>query len=159
MSPTFTVGSFFRRVRSTFLFICSTTSTRTTDVHNILVTPENARNKNIDDCTKGFPFRLFRHFATQWMSKNPKGSPFYMFWQRDTVQKSQFQIFFGIFFKSPEDPYFNFFIFCNQLRFHKSQKVRFLQISALCIAPTLAVPGVFYFTLINDFHTSLCSSL
>ena len=37
MSPTLTVRSFFRRVRSTF---CSTTSTSTTDVQNILETPE-----------------------------------------------------------------------------------------------------------------------
>ena len=34
------------------------------------------------------PLRLFRYFATQWISKNPKGSPCYIFRHCDTVQKS-----------------------------------------------------------------------
>ena len=50
MSPTLTVGSFSRRVRSTFLFICSTTTTtttRTTDVQNTLETSEtHPKQKN-----------------------------------------------------------------------------------------------------------------
>ena len=49
------------------------------------------------DSTKGPPLRLFRYFATQWMSKNPKGSPFYIFRHCDTVQKSHLKIFTEIF--------------------------------------------------------------
>ena len=37
---------------------------------------------------EGPPLHLFRYFATQWMSKNRKGSPFYIFRHCDTVQKS-----------------------------------------------------------------------
>ena len=36
------------------------------------------------------PLHLFRYFATKWMSKNPQGSPFYIFRHCDTVQKSHF---------------------------------------------------------------------
>ena len=39
------MGSFFRRLRATFLFICSTSSTWTTDVQNILGTPEPGQNQ------------------------------------------------------------------------------------------------------------------
>ena len=37
---------------------------------------------------------------------------------------------------------FIFLIFCNQLEFHKAQRVPLLQFWALDIAPTLAVPGL-----------------
>ena len=50
--------------------------------------------RNFLDCTKGSPLHLFRYFATQWMSKTPKGSSFYIFWHCDTVQK-HFKIFFS----------------------------------------------------------------
>ena len=55
------------------------------------------------------PLHLFRYFATQWMSKNRKGSPFYIFRHCDTVQKSHLKIFLGNFFMSPKGPPFNFF--------------------------------------------------
>ena len=54
---------------------------------------------------KGHPFICFvRYFATQWMSKNRKGPPFYIFRHCDTVQKSHFQKFLGNFFMSPKVP-------------------------------------------------------
>ena len=61
------------------------------------------------------------------MSENSKGSPpFYIFRHCDTVQKSHFKIFLGNFFQSLKGPPFNFFfIFCNQLEFHKAQRVPF----------------------------------
>ena len=51
--------------------------------------------------------RLFRYFATQWMSKNPKGSPFHSFRHCDTVQKSHFKFFSEIF--NPKGPPLNVF--------------------------------------------------
>ena len=53
------------------------------------------------------PLHLFRYFATQWMSKNPEESPFYIFRHCDTVRKSHLN-FLGKFLKSPKGP-FNFF--------------------------------------------------
>ena len=71
------------------------------------------------------PLRLFRYFATQWMSKNPKGSPFYIFWHCDTVQKSHFKFFPEISKISQGSPLHFFFIFCNRLKFNKIQRVTF----------------------------------
>ena len=51
---------------------------------------------NFLDSNKGSPLRLFRYFATQWISKNPTGSPFYIFWHSDTVQKSHLNFFWGL---------------------------------------------------------------
>ena len=69
------------------------------------------------------PLHLYRHFVTQWMSKHPKGSPFYIFRHCDTVQKSHFN-FFWEFFSSPQRAALQFFfIFCNQLEFHKARRV------------------------------------
>ena len=45
----------------------------------------------------GLPFVFFRYYATQWMSKNPKVSPFHIFRHCDTVQKSHFKNFSDIF--------------------------------------------------------------
>ena len=112
MCPTLTVGSFLRRVRSTFLSIYSTTSTRTTDVHNILETPENVQNKNIDvpnlenrKHTKDPLFDVFFtpiFFSTMrleifWIA--PKGLPFVCF---DILQQKGCQ-------KIPKGPPFTFF--------------------------------------------------
>ena len=90
-----------QRDRSTFLFICSTSSTWTTDVHNILETPEHRpkqhrrpepRKHRIPpfvfftriffrryatffevflDSTKGSPLRLFRHNGCQKPQRVP----------------------------------------------------------------------------------------
>ena len=87
--------------------------------------------------TKGSPLRLFRYFATQWMSKNPKWSPFYIFRHCDTVQKSHF---FGFFKNLPRVP----------LYFHILQPTGVSQSPngppvppfTIDIAPTLAVPGL-----------------
>ena len=138
MCPTLTVGSFFRHERSTFLFICSTTSNRNNFEPQQLEPQKRVQNKKKKQNRRPEPrnhtkdpliaplffgtMRLFlkpfglhqrvppsffRHFATQWMSKNPKGSPFYIFRHCDTFQKSHFKIFFGIFFKSPKcSPHF-----------------------------------------------------
>ena len=55
------------------------------------------------------PLHLFRYFATQWMSKNPEVSPFYIFWQGDTVRKSHFLKFLGKIFKVTKGSPFKFF--------------------------------------------------
>ena len=126
MCPTLTMGSFFRRVRSTFLFICSTTSNlnnsnlksasktkrrNKTDVRNLEITlriPHSTLFSALCDFFETFwiaqtvPPSFFRHFATQWKSKNPKGPPFYIFRHCDTVQKSHFQNFFWEIFSSPQ---------------------------------------------------------
>ena len=44
-------------------------------------------------------FNILQHNGCQ---KIPKGPPFTFFWHCDTVQKSQFSIFLGNFFKSPK---------------------------------------------------------
>ena len=132
MSPTITVGSFFRRVRSTFLFICSTTSnlnnvkpqqrpTSTTPIsearpkrkektklvqkleNTLRILPWPHFFSALCDFFSFFglhqmvPLHFFRYFATQWMSKNRKGSPFYIFRHCDTVQKSHKKFFLEIF--------------------------------------------------------------
>ena len=71
---------------------------------------------------------FFRYFATQWMSKNsPPLLQFSALW------------FLRKFFKISQGFPLIFFIFCNQLEFHKAQRVPLLQFCALDIAPTLAV--------------------
>ena len=145
MCPTLKVGSFFRHERSTFLFLCSTTSNlnnsnlrsasktkrkNKTDVQNL----ENTKDPPITplfsalwDFLKLFglhqrvPLHLFRYFATQWMSKIAKGPPFYIFRHCDTVQKSHLKNFF----MSPKGPPSIFFILCNQPEFHKARRSPF----------------------------------
>ena len=106
MCPTITVGSFFRHERSTFLFICSTTSNLNNFKPQHLQPQKRVQNekkkqnrrpqprKHTKDPTLAplffgtmrlffevfwiapeAPLHLFRYFATQWMSKNCKGSP------------------------------------------------------------------------------------
>ena len=112
MSPT--IKGFFRRVRSTFLFICTTTSNLNNFKPQQLQAQKRVKNEkkkqnrrpeprkhskdppiaplffgtmtfwNVLDCTRG-PLHLFQYFAIQWMSKNLKGSPFYIFRHCDTV--------------------------------------------------------------------------
>ena len=72
---------------------------------------------------KGPPFICFDILKHNGCQKIPKGHPFYIFRHCDTVQKSHFKIFLGNFFQSSKDPPSIFFIFCNQLEFHKAQRV------------------------------------
>ena len=142
MCPTLTVGSLFRRVRSTFLFICSTTSNLNNSNLRSASKTERKNNRRpeprkhtlaplffstffeVFGLHQRVPLHLFRYFATQWMSKNRKGSPFYIFRHCDTVQISHFKNFFGKFFHVPKgSPLQFFFIFCNQLEFHKARRV------------------------------------
>ena len=79
------------------------------------------------NCTRGSPLHLFRYFATRWMSKIRKVSPFYIFRHCDTVQKSHLKIFFGKFFHVSKGSPLQFLkIFCNQLEFHKTRRVPLL---------------------------------
>ena len=70
--------------------------------------------KNFWIASQGPPF----NFATEWMLKNPKGPPFYIFRHCDTVQKSNF--FWG--FLSPKAPPFIFFHILQQTGVSKSPK-------------------------------------
>ena len=92
--------------RSTFLFICSTSSTLTTDLQKYSNRQNLVQNKNIDvqnlDNRGSFPF------ATQWRFLNGI-----------TVPKNDFSIFLMF----PKGPPSFFLKFCNQLAFHKTQRV------------------------------------
>ena len=151
MCPTLTVGNFFRRVRSTFLFICSTTSNlnnsnlksasktkrrNKTDVRNLEITlrilhsPTFFRHyatfSKLFDCTKGPPFIFFdilQHNGRQDVKKSQRASPFTFFGTVTVFKNLIFKIFLGNFFKSPKGSPQFFFIFCNQLEFHKARKV------------------------------------
>ena len=65
---------------------------------------------------KGLPFVCFDILQHNGCEKIPK-APFYIFRHCDTVQKSHF---FRKFCKISQRSPFNFFIFCNQLEFHKA---------------------------------------
>ena len=164
------VFSSVQRDRSTFLFSCSTSSTWTTDVQNILETPEPRPKQNIDvqnlENILRIPlwcfsleffglhqrvsilFCLLRYFATQWMSKNPKGSPLLHFSALWHCSKISFWNFFRKFLISQGSP-FNYFRILKPTGVSQSPKVPLLQFWALDIAPTLAVPGLFVFVLIT----------
>ena len=87
----------FKRVRSTFLFICSETTTGTTDVQNILEKSESRskqRNdvQNLENILRitlwlswGFSFRFFWHYETSGTICNT----IYIFRHCDTVQNSK----------------------------------------------------------------------
>ena len=126
---------FFRCVRSTFLFICSTASNpnnfepqqlepqkwsktkrrNKTDVQNLEITlrirhsPFFGTMRLFFGLHQRVPLHLFRHFATQWMSKNPKGSPFYNFFKSPNQAPLQFFSYFAISwsFTKPEGPPFS----------------------------------------------------
>ena len=68
------------------------------------------------------PPSIFSCFATSWSFTRFNGSPFYIFRHCDNVQKSHFH-FFWKFHKVPKGSHFNFFLICNQLEFHKAQRV------------------------------------
>ena len=91
------------------------------------------------------PFVCFDILQHNGCQKNPKGLPFYIFRHCDTVKKISFLIFFRKFLNLPRVSLI-FFIFCNQLEFHKVQRVPLSQFWALDIAPTLAVPCLLFFS-------------
>ena len=145
MSPTITVGSFIRRVRFTFLFMCSKSSTWTTDVQNILETPEprpKQKHRRPEPRLHRIPPLVFFTricFGTKrlfWtFLDSTKGSPSFVSIfcnimdveksQRhcDTVRKSHFKKFFGNFLKPLKGPSLFFFKFCSQLEIRKAQGV------------------------------------
>ena len=111
-----TVGSFFRGVRSTFLFICSTTSNLNNFEPQQLQPQKRVQNEKKKqnrrpqprkhtkdptlaplffgtmrlflDSTKGSPFVCFDILQHNGFQKIPKGPPFNIFQHCDTVQKS-----------------------------------------------------------------------
>ena len=139
MCPTLTVGSFFRRVRSTFLFICSTTSNLNNFEPQQLESQNASKTKRRNktdvqnlEITLRIPHSptFFRHYATFfgtfWIA--PKGPPFICFdilqhngcqkipkgppstfFGTVTLFKNLFKNFFGKFFQVPEGLPFNFF--------------------------------------------------
>ena len=159
-----------QRDRSTFLFICSTSSTWTTDVQNILETPEprpkqkhrrpEPRKHRIPPlvCFTRIFSSLCYFFEVFWIP--PKGLPFVCFdiLQHNGCQKNpkcpllHFSAFFSAshfnffwkFLKSPKGPPLIFFsYFATNWSFTRHKGSLLLQFWALDIAPTLAVPGLF----------------
>ena len=154
MSLTITVGSFFRHERSTFLFICSTTSNLNNFKPQQLQPQKRVQNEKKKQNRRPEPrkhtkdppiaplfFGTMRLFETFWIApficfdilqhngcqKITKGPPFYILRHCDTVQKSHFKIFLGN-FSCPQRVPLNFFSnFCNQLEFHKARRVPFFQ--------------------------------
>ena len=171
MSPTITVGSFFRRVRSTLLFICSTTSNLNNFKPQQLQPQkrvQNEKKKNKTDVqnlenTLRIPHSptFFRHYEIFLIA--PKGPPSFVSIFCNTMDVKKLQrvppfTFFGTvtlfknlikkfsweIFSCPQRvPLQFFFIFCNQLEFHKARRVPPFQFWALDMAPTLAVLGLF----------------
>ena len=153
MCPTLTVGSFFRRVRSTFLFICSTTSNLNNFKPQQLQPQKRVQNEKKKQnrrpeprkhtknphtaplffgtmrlfepfwsAPKGHPFICFDILQHNGCQKIAKGPPFYIFRHCDTVQKSQFKNFLGIFFMSPKGPPLIFFSFLQPAGVSQSPK-------------------------------------
>ena len=145
MCPILTVGSFFRRVRSTFLFICSTTSNLNNFKPQQLQPQKRVRNEKKKQNRRPEArkhtknphiaplfFGTMRLFETFWIApkgqhngcrKIAKGPPFYIFRHCDTVQKSYLKIFFWEIFSCPKgSPLHFFFNFCSQLEFHKARR-------------------------------------
>ena len=149
MCPTITVGSFFRHERSTFLFICSTTSNLNNFKPQQLQPQKRVQNekkkqnrrpqprKHTKDpilaplffgtmrlwiAPEGPPFICFdilQHNGCQKIAKSP---PFYIFRRCDTVQKSHLKIFFGKFFHVSKGSPFNFLKFLQPAGVSQSPK-------------------------------------
>ena len=156
MCPTITVGSFFRPERSTFLFICSTTSNLNNFKPQQLQPQKRVQNEKKKQNrrpqprkhTKDFTLApFFRHYATSfevfWIA--PEGPPFICFdiLQQNGCQKIAKGPPFYIFrhcdtvrkshlkklgnFSVSEGSHLHFSsIFCNQLEFHKARRVPLL---------------------------------
>ena len=76
------------------------------------------------DCTKGSPLHLFRYFATMNVKKSQR-VPSFTFFGTVTLFKDLILNFFRKFSKISQGSVLLSicFIFCNQLEFHKAQKV------------------------------------
>ena len=139
MCPTLTVGNFFRRVRSTFLFNnlkpqqlqTSTTPTSEARPKRKEKTKQTSRTSKTHEESPHSPtfFGTMRLFETFWIApkghpficfdilqhngcrKIAKGPPFYIFRHSDTVQKSHFKKIFGEIFSCLQRVPFNFFSF------------------------------------------------
>ena len=140
MCPTLTVGSFFRRVRSTFLKFVQQLQTSTTlnlnnsnlksasktksknktDVQNLEITLRIPHSPTFFGAMQLFlklfglhqrvPLHLFRHFATQWMSKKSQRVPPFTFFGTVTQFKNLILNFFlGNFFQVSKGLPFTFF--------------------------------------------------
>ena len=168
--------SFFRRVRSTFLFICSTTSNlsnfepqqlepqkrvqnekkkpnRRTEPRNHTEDPPIAPTffgtmrlfLKLLGLHQRVPLHFFRHFATQCMSKIPKGPPFTFFGTVTLFKNLIKKFFLGNFFQVPKKLPFNFLsYFATSWSFTKPEGSPFSQFWALDVEPTLAVFGFFW---------------
>ena len=135
MCPTLTVASFFRRVWSTFLFICSTTSNLNYFEPQQLEPQKRVQNEKKNqnrrpeprNHTKDPPIAplFFRHYATFfetfWIA--PKGPPFICF---DILQHNRYQ-------KISKGPPFYIFRHCDTvLKSHFKKKLKnFLKSKAL----------------------------
>ena len=151
-----TVASFMsvQRDRSTFLFICSTSSTWTTDVQNILEKPEprpKQKHRRPEPRKHGIPplvfstrifFGTMRHFLKFFVfhqmsafvcfdilqhngcQKITKRPPFYHFRLCDTVQNFHFPIFSWVFQNLPKAP-FDFFHVLQQTGVSQSPLLQF----------------------------------
>ena len=97
---------------------------------------------------KGLPFNFLNIVQHNGCQKIPKGPPFPHFRHCDTVQRSHFKIFGNLFNVSKMSPSI-FLIFCDQLEFHKAQRVPppFLHMTkSICIAVQLSK---FFSTIVN----------
>ena len=154
MCPTITVGSFFRHERSTFLFICSTTSNLNNFKPQQLQPQKRVQNEKkkqnrrpqprnhtkdptlaplfsaLGDCfwiaPEGPPSFVSIFCNTMDVKKLQRVPPF-TFFGTVTLFKNLIKNFFlGNFFMSPKGPPSFFKIFCNQLEFHKARRVPLL---------------------------------
>ena len=149
MCPTITVGSFFRRVRSTFLFICSTTSNLNNS--NLRSASKTKRKKNrrpqprnhtkdpppplfselCDFLKLGLkffpqrvPLQFFLMFCNTMDVKKLQRVPSFTFFGTVTLFKNLIKKFFWEIFSCLQRVPLQFFkIFCNQLEFHKARRV------------------------------------
>ena len=98
MCPTITVGSFFRHERSTFLFICSTTSNFNNFKPQQLQPQKRVQNEK--------------------KKQNRRPQP-----RKHTLAPLFFSTFFEVFWIAPEGPPSFVSIFCNTMDVKKSQRV------------------------------------
>ena len=173
---TLTVASFFssvQRDRSTFLFICSTSSTWTTDVQNILEHRPKQKHRRPEPQKHRIPrpfsvfhSYFFRHCAIflkffgfrsevcfdilqhNGCQKIPKG-PLFTFFGTVTLFKNLINFFWNRLKFSKGSPV-NFFIFCNQLEFHKAQRVPPFTILSLRYSADFGRSRLVYHIAIHD---------
>ena len=105
MCPTLTVGSFFRRVRFTFLFICSTTSNL-----NKFEPQQLEPQKRVQNEKK----KQNRRTEPQNHTKDPPIAPLFF---------GTMQLFLKLFGLHQRVPFHFFSTFCNTMDVKKSQRV------------------------------------